>query len=350
MMTRKRGVLLLRVGVTAALLTLLWLTVDGPAAAEMLLEANPVWLVGAVLVLTAQTFFSALRWRLTARALDQVIPLGHALREYYLSQIVNQSLPGGVLGDAGRAVRARHGAGLKRAGQAVVFERLAGQLVLLIVTLGAIIGVAVVPGGIVLPDWVPQLVTGGLGIIGLAVVALWLVRRGQGAVGRQTRDWTGAFFGAVLHPRVLPEQILLSLATTVLNLLAFAMCARAVGTELPLVSVMIVVPLILFTMLVPISVSGWGLREGAASALFPVIGATATQGFAASFAFGLVFMASVLPAIPFLLIWSQPDGARSDPDQGSSAAGIIGKNVPADQMPNQISPSTSFSTPSSTSR
>jgi hypothetical protein len=50
------------------------------------------------------------------------------VREYYLAQIVNQSLPGGMIGDAGRAVRARAQAGLLAAGQAVVFERLAGQI------------------------------------------------------------------------------------------------------------------------------------------------------------------------------------------------------------------------------
>lgn len=353
LMSRHRVSLLLRMGVTVVLLALIWQAVDGPAALDLLVQANPVWLVAAVFALTAQTFFSALRWRVTAQALGQYIPFGHALSEYYLSQLVNQSLPGGVLGDAGRAVRARHDVGLRKSGQAVVFERLAGQLVLFLVTLGAIVGVALTPGGITLPDWVPQLVVAALVAIALLAVTVWAVGRGGNSVAAQLRNWSHAFGVAVLHPRVLPKQILLSLATTVLNLLAFAMCARAVGTELPLMSIMIVVPLILFTMLVPISISGWGLREGAASVLFPVIGAAATQGFAASVAFGLVFMVSVLPAVPFLLLnpGKKPERQNSDvSDQGSSSAGIIGKNAPSDQTPNQFTPSTTFSAPSSTSR
>jgi hypothetical protein len=48
-------------------------------------------------------------------------------------------------------------------------------------------------------------------------------------------------------------------------------------------------------MLIPISVSGWGLREGAAAALLPIAGATASGGLAASVAFGLTFIAAVLP-------------------------------------------------------
>jgi uncharacterized membrane protein YbhN (UPF0104 family) len=89
--------------------------------------------------------------------------------------------------------------------------------------------------------------------------------------------------------------VALSFATTGCNVAAFALCARAVGAPLPLGAVLGLVPLILFTMLIPLTVAGWGLREGAAAALFPVAGASAEAGLAASIAFGLVFVAAVLP-------------------------------------------------------
>ena len=304
---------LLRLAVTLVLLVLLWQAVDGPVALNLLLQAEPLWLLAAVLALTGQTMLSALRWRLTARALGQRIPLWRALREYYLSQIVNQSLPGGVLGDAGRAVRARHEAGLKRAGQAVVFERLAGQLVLFVVTGVAVLVVWISPGGIALPDWVLRLVAmSWVGLIAAAAV-LWGFSLGTNATNRHIRDWVDAFARAVLARDVLPRQVVFSLGTTALNLLAFALCARATGTVMPVLAVMIVVPLILFTMLIPVSVSGWGLREGAAAALFPVIGATATQGLAASVAFGLMFLLSSLPGVLVLLMRSE----GKDPETGS---------------------------------
>lgn len=302
---------LLRLAVTLALLALLWQAVDGPAALKLLLAADPRWLLAAVVALTAQTLFSALRWRLTARALGQTIPVGRAMREYYLSQIVNQSLPGGVLGDAGRAVRARHEAGLKRAGQAVVFERLAGQLVLFVVTAAAVLMVWISPGGISLPDWVLRLVAVSMLALVLAGGILLAVSRGNRGIQGHIRDWIAAFRTAVLTPTVLPHQVLLSLGTTALNLLAFALCARATGTTMAVTAVLIVVPLILFTMLIPVSISGWGLREGAAAALFPVIGASATEGFAASLAFGLMFLLSTLPGVFVLLMQPKPETAES---------------------------------------
>lgn len=311
MLSRLVVMTLLRLAVTLTLLALLWQAVDGPAALGLLFAANPFWLGAAVAALSGQTLLSALRWRLTARALGQSIPVGRALREYYLSQIVNQSLPGGVLGDAGRAVRARHEAGLMRAGQAVVFERLAGQLVLFVVTVAAVLMVWANPGGITLPDWVLRLVSfSALGLL-VAALTLWAVSCGARTVSKQVRDWLDAFSAAVLTPAVLPQQILLSLGTTALNLLAFALCARATGTVMPMMAVMIVVPLILLTMLIPISISGWGLREGAAAALFPLIGATATEGFAASLAFGMMFLLSTLPGVAVLLFWSRPTSAAT---------------------------------------
>ena len=297
---------IIRFSVTLALLALLWQAIDGPAALELLLAAEPFWLAVAVVALTGQTLLSALRWRVTAGALGQSISVGRAIREYYLSQIVNQSLPGGVLGDAGRAVRARHEAGLKRAGQAVVFERLAGQLVLFVVTGTAVLMVWVMPGGIVLPDWVLLMVASSSIALLLMAGVIWGFSRGDSATTIHIRDWTRAFSLSVLAPAVVSRQVILNLGATALNLLAFALCARATGTIMPVTAVMIVVPLILFTMLIPISVSGWGLREGAAAALFPLFGATGTEGFAASLAFGLMFLLSTLPGIAVLLLSPKP--------------------------------------------
>jgi uncharacterized membrane protein YbhN (UPF0104 family) len=122
------AVRLSQVLVAAGLLALLWRAADGPEAARSLVEADWRWLALAFAALNAQTVLSALRWKLTARQFGITINARKAIGEYYLSQIVNQSLPGGMIGDAGRAVRSRGQAGLLAAGQAVVFERLAGQI------------------------------------------------------------------------------------------------------------------------------------------------------------------------------------------------------------------------------
>ncbi|SEL52403.1 Uncharacterized membrane protein YbhN, UPF0104 family [Roseivivax marinus] len=288
---------ILQIVVSVSVLAILWHAVDGQEALRILRRAEPVWLAAAWVALSIQTVLSALRWKLCARELGQTFTVGQAISEYYLAQIVNQSLPGGMVGDAGRAVRARHQAGLLRASQAVVFERLAGQAVVFAVMATGFAWTYFAPGGLTWPFWLRSimlpLVLGGMAV----PVVFWLTWMLPGPQRRALDDLWFALHAAILKPRVLPWQVVMSIGTTACNLGAFAFCARATGTELPFAAIVTLVPLILFTMLIPVSISGWGLREGAAATLFPVAGFASSTGLAASVAFGLIFVAAVLPGI-----------------------------------------------------
>lgn len=309
---RSRLLRLLQVAVAIGLLALLWQVADGQAALALLSGADPLWLGGALAALTLQTLLSALRWRLTAAQLGIRFDRRMALREYYLSQVVNQVLPGGVLGDAGRAVRARAQAGLLASGQAVVFERLAGQIALFFVLVAALVATFAVPGGF---DWPatrlgPAALLAGAALAGAMAVRA-AARRFAGrfptGLARLGRGFTRCLFA----PEVRWQQAGLSLGTALCNIAAFGFCAAAIGVHLPVATALVLVPLILFAMVIPVSVSGWGLREGAAAAVFPLAGAAAAEGLAASVAFGLVFLAASLPGLAVLGSAFAPGAIRS---------------------------------------
>lgn len=291
----------LQVGTLVAIAVLLWRAIDWREAVATLQAANPWWLIAAALALTAQTILSALRWRITAARLGIVIPVPEALREYYLSQVVNQSLPGGVIGDASRAVRARGQAGLLASGQAVVFERVAGQMGLLAVLAFGLAAAIFVPTGMAWPSWLIVPVALGVATLACIVLFLWMRAATDTALGRAIRS----FRHAVLARDVLPLQTALSLGTALCNIAAFVFCTLALGVALPLLAATALIPLILFAMVLPLSISGWGLREGAAAVLFPLVGASMAAGLAVSVAFGLVFLATVVPGL--ILTWLRPN-------------------------------------------
>ncbi len=284
-----------------ALLALLWHLAGGAEALRNLTSADRGWLVAAVAALTLQTVLSALRWKLTAARLGITLETREALREYYLAQVVNQSLPGGVIGDAGRAIRARGQAGLVASGQAVLFERLAGQAGLFAVMAAAFIVTLARPGGVTWPSWLIAPV--GLFVLaGLFLpVCLSLAVRLPCRAGRALRAVWAPLVRSLVARDVIMRQAALSVGTTMCNLAAFGFCAQAVGHGLSPAAVVTFVPLILLTMLVPLTISGWGLREGAAAVLFPVAGATASGGLAASVAFGLTVIVAALPGLGVLL-------------------------------------------------
>lgn len=287
--------------VTVALLVLLWRVADGADALATVLTANPLWLLAALAALTLHTVAAAERWRVTAGALGLTLGRAHALREYYLAQLVNQSVPGGVVGDAGRAVRSREQAGLTVAAQAVIVERAAGQVAVLATMVVAIAITALTPGGLNSPSWILGLAAAiALGAVG-ALVVVGLATRLPGRLGRRLSELGRTAAVALLGRDVVWRQLGLSAATTASILAAFAFCALSIGLVLPPAAVLALVPLILLTMLIPVTISGWGLREGAAAALLPLAGATASASLATSVLFGLIGLVAVLPGLA--VVW-----------------------------------------------
>ena len=78
-------------------------------------------------------------------------------------------------------------------------------------------------------------------------------------------------------------------------LVTYWCCGRALGIQLPAIVVVTVVPAVLMAMLLPISIAGWGLREMAAAALWPLAGMSAADGVAIATFYGLVVLAGSLP-------------------------------------------------------
>lgn len=282
---------------TAVLMALLWAAADGREILRILGQAQPVWLLAAVAVLICQTVLSALRWKLTAAHLGQTLQLPHAIKEYFMSQVINQALPGAVVGDATRAVRARAQAGLAVATQAVVFERLAGQIAMFATMSCAFVVTAMSVGGL---DW-PMTFAAPIGTaiaVGFSVgIVIALGQWCPAMLGAQLSGWMRPFYTALLSRQALPAQIGLGAAITVCNLAAFGFCAWAVGVHLSLAALLAIVPVILFSMLVPFTVSGWGIREGSAAVLLPLAGISASQGVAASVMFGVAMLLAVLPGL-----------------------------------------------------
>jgi uncharacterized membrane protein YbhN (UPF0104 family) len=291
---------LLQILFAVGLLLLLWRLVESDQALRLLGSANPIWLIASFVAISLQTVLSAFRWRLTAGQLGLSMTRGTALKEYYLAQIVNQALPGGILGDAGRALRYRAAAGLLTSSQAVLLERIAGQVALFALMLLSVLATLLIPSGVVWPEWL--LMTIGLvlvAVLGFVVSLLLISKSTSGKAGRFLMGLGSASRMAFLPTAVLWRQSLLSLGTAVCNVAGFTFAAWAIGFQLSFAVALALVPMILIAMLLPLTISGWGLREGVAVALFPLVGATATQGLVASVAFGLVCVLAALPGLAF---------------------------------------------------
>ena len=61
------------------------------------------------------------------------------------------------------------------------------------------------------------------------------------------------------------------------------------------------VPLVLFSMTIPITIAGWGIREASAAAIWGLAELPAADGVAISVTYGVIVLTSTLPGIFFLI-------------------------------------------------
>lgn len=294
-----QGRVLWRYALGAALLIGLAVTLDSVAIGAAIGGASPGWLIAAVLLSVPQVALSAWRWRYTAARLGAPLGRRQAYAEYYLATFLNQVLPGGVAGDAARAWRhARNLDARHAAWQAVVIERASGQFVLLLCALAALTASLPLQSALVRAvdgraGWIIAALLAGALAVGVAVL---LRRRGQPS-GR-----IAAVLGRSLLARdVWPVQLMASAGVVLSYITVYICCARMIGVTLPTAELWPLVPWVLFAMAIPLSVAGWGVREGAAAVIWAAAGLDPAQGVAISVTYGLVVLLSSLPGALVLL-------------------------------------------------
>lgn len=283
---------------------IVWL-VDIQQTWKILKGTDLRWLALAFIVVQVQVLLSAIRWWITANRLGQSLGLQRAISEYYLATLANLSLPGGVGGDAARVYRNRVGGSWRSSMMSVTIERMSGQLVLFVVTL---VGWLLWP--LVFEQAVPKHLLQVLGIFLLLCVMLAAIVALFGRLSLSVRRFIIELSPALKRVWLVDSQWLLQSALSVAIVASyvgvFAICALSIAEPLPLAALFTVVPVVLLSMVIPLSVGGWGIRELAAASLWPVVGLTAEAGIASSIVYGLVSMVSVIPgAVLYLLMKKQ---------------------------------------------
>ena len=298
----------------AVLGAVLWRTGTGPFVEGLRSLGLGTLALGLVLAVPA-TVACAWRWHLVAGGLGVGVDLGPAVASYYRAQLLNSTLPGGVLGDVHRGVR--HGLDAGDAGlglRAVMWERVAGQAV------QAAVAVAVLA---IVPSPVQSSVPAALGVLLAAVVAAGLVVRR--VPGTRPPPWVTRALKAVrddvrcglLVRRAWPGVVLASTVAVACHLATYLVAARAVGVTASSVTLLPLALLVLLAAGLPLNVAGWGPREGMAAWAFAAAGLGAEQGVATAVAYGAMVLVANLPGAVVLVVAAGRRGAARSPARSS---------------------------------
>lgn len=301
-----------RLLITAAILAYLLWDVDLGQAAAALWRSNPWWFGAALVLVAVDRAVMVARWQILLRSAGVCLPFRKAVWIYLVSSFVGSFLPAGVGGDASRAyaVAARTAQGTE-AVASVAIDRILGMAA--IVTLGAV-GLAgwarhLAPG----LQWGLTLSAAVVG--GLTVATLWsdaILRLLLPERWRRTR-WgnrvarLGTAVGDFRQRRgTLALVFALSVLVQVLRVLQGYTLGRGMGIGVGLSYYLVFMPIGLLLMLLPISISGFGVPQGVIVWLLEPVGVPRADAFALSTLIVVLGLVGNLPGALLYLRRTKP--------------------------------------------
>src|SRR6516225_1628458 len=265
--------------------------------------------VAAATLTALTTVCSAWRWRVVARALGVDIGLPRAVCAYYRSLFLNSVLPGGVLGDVHRAVtHGRRAGDVPRGLRAVGWERLWGQVIQAVLT---VVVLLTLPSPV--RPALPYVLACVVGVAGCAALAVrGAARRGRPRLARAARAVSADLRRGLLAPGVWPQLTVASVLVVAGHTATFVIAARVAGCTAPLGELVALLMVVQTAVVIPLSIGGWGLREGAAAWAFAAAGLGAATGVTVATLYAVLMLAAVAPGAGLLL----GDAVRRRRDQG----------------------------------
>jgi uncharacterized membrane protein YbhN (UPF0104 family) len=333
-MLRKRVLRVLKVLVSVALLGWVLRSAVSREGADVLasrLASLALWPLGlAVLLHLLSVTFGVLRWDGLLRERGLALRASFLARSYLVGRFAAAFTPSTAGLDLVRALDVGRAVARPALSASVVaVEKAVGVLGLACVCAGlALFGGDVLPRG-------PSLLIAGLAALGalaglailarparLAALLRVLPRRVLPGVRARATSVLDALPTGGLAPRTLLRAVLFGLAGHLCVSAVFVATGRALGVPASDVALLVVGNAIVVATLLPISISGVGVREGVAVVLLARVGVSATDATLIAL---LGYLTGQLPALlgGLLTLAPAPDARRSGPPRAPT------ENLPA---------------------
>lgn len=276
---------LIRLLITAAALGLLLWHLGPTEIAGQFAHIDWRFLMFVAVVLAVQFAIIVWRWKVIT---DDISGTGVSFwllaRSLGASNLYGQLLPASVGGDIIRAASLGARIGVRQATLSVITDRLSGLGVL-----AAMIAVSLpfVFARIGMTDAVVPTSLTLLG--GVGALAFILGFYGLDAASRllEKIPLAGRFAKAMLRPALSIRAIVLGIVIQLMSTFLIYLLGHAIRVPLQLVDCVLLVPPALLLAALPISISGWGVREGALAGVFALVGMPAADIVPVSILFGL---------------------------------------------------------------
>jgi len=257
---------------------------------SVLARVNPFWLAVSFSLQAIGLLISAYRWQILARAQGDVIPLGFLAKSYLVGIFFSNFLPSSFGGDIVRIWDgSKYSTSLVKSSAIVVVERITGIIVLFVFAfLASLFRLDMAQGIPVI--WVSLVI----GFLGMSLIVLFLLpifgrllqrTPDKGFPGRAKQKIT-AFRDTILGYKKNKAPFLKATFWAFLlqvNVVVYYfLIGKALHLRIHLLDYFIIIPIVLLVQIIPITINGLGLREGAYIEIFKFYGIPSQTAFSFS--------------------------------------------------------------------
>jgi uncharacterized membrane protein YbhN (UPF0104 family) len=288
MTIRRVAATVLRTVVTIGLLALVLYIAGAEQVLDRLTDAKPALLVAIVVVSVAQTLSLVWRWQVMTRLLSGVsVEFGQLTLAMGRSMLLSVPLPSTVGGDVVRVAVLTPRLGLAMAARSVVCDRILGlaSLIVLVAVLLPFFALHI-DSGIAFGAAAVTCAAGLVVFAGLVVAPQLLAR--APLVGRYAATVAADLRLVLTAGQAGRFCVSLAVINHLLSVPVAYLLAQAVDAPVGFLACLLIVPPTLLVSTLPISLGGWGVREGALAAGFALVGASVGGAVAVSVVMGLL--------------------------------------------------------------
>jgi uncharacterized protein (TIRG00374 family) len=294
----------IRLLVTAGILAYLATTIDMAAAARAIADIDRRYLVAVLVLVAIDRSVMILRWVLLLGASGVSVTPQRAASIFLVSSFIGSFLPAGVGGDAARAWSlTRLTSKGNEALASVAVDRLLGLLSLVAMAMVGLLAWTPAEGG----DWRSSAAV--VVLLAVSVASFWTDRIVRAVIPAQMREGpltrrllrvTDAVSRYRGRGGVLAHVMAWSIVVQVLRIVQAYLLGLGLGLAVPFRYYLLFMPLGLLMLLLPISISGFGLPQGVIVWLLQPMGVAEEQSFALS---TLIVLTGLAGNLPGLWLW-----------------------------------------------
>jgi hypothetical protein len=285
--------------ITIVMFYFLFQYVDFKNLIEILAKSHGGTILIALLFQLGSTYVAAYRWRLIMKLLVFNESVSYYVKSYFKASFFNQVLPSSIGGDAVRIIDlTQKGYDKKDAFYGVFVDRVVGLVGLLVLNLlstliffgtfdkdFSLLIILITVGGI----------TGFTLLFHLQKIKFLAKYKGLDLFHRLAKRLNKLYSNRTL----LYKHIAISVGVHLLTVLSLYALALSIDFHISFQTFLIAIPPVFLLTIVPISLAGWGIREGAMVGIFMLVGADETKVLAMSILYGILLMIASIPGSYF---------------------------------------------------